>query len=159
VLAAHELTPADADNSPDADVAAAQDDVRGAAVLTMIYPLWWLSMPAMMKGYVDRGFARGFAYEAREGVVHGLLSGKKCILVTISGAPLPVLTENGRWHALQVLQDTHIFRSAGFELLEHLHFGEIVPHLADPVAERHMPQIRSCARTHFFSAIAMAQPM
>jgi NAD(P)H dehydrogenase (quinone) len=70
-----------------------------------------------------------------------------------------VLTEIGRRHALQVLQDTHICRSAGFELLEHLHFREIVRHLADPVAERHMSHIRSCARTHFFSAIAMAQPM
>jgi NAD(P)H dehydrogenase (quinone) len=87
VLAAHGLTPADAANPPDADVAAAQDDVRGAAVLTVIYPLWWLSMPAMMKGYVDRVFARSVAYEAREGVVHRLFSGKKCILVTISDAP------------------------------------------------------------------------
>jgi NAD(P)H dehydrogenase (quinone) len=159
VLTAHELTPADADHPPDTDVVAAQDDVRAAAVLTMIYPLWWLSMPAMMKGYVDRVFARGFAYEANQGVVHGLFSGKKCVLVTISGAPLSVLTENGRWDALQVLQDTHIFRSAGFELLEHLHFDAIVPHLADPVVERHLARIRSCARTHFSSAsVATAQP-
>ncbi len=160
VLAAHELTPGDADHPPDADVAAAQGDVRAAAVLTVVYPLWWLSMPAMMKGYVDRVFARGFAYEARQGIVQGLLSGKKCVLVTISGAPLAVLTENGRWDALRVLQDTHIFRSAGFELLEHLHFDEIVPHLADPVVERHMARIRSCAQTHFFStSVGMAQPV
>ncbi len=30
-------------------------------------------MPAMMEGYVDRVFARGFAHES-DGVVHGLLS-------------------------------------------------------------------------------------
>ena len=159
VLPAHELALAEAGRPPDASVAAAQDDIRNADVLTMIYPLWWMSMPAMMKGYIDRVFARGFAYEAHQGVVHGLLSGRKCVLVTISGAPLSVLTENGRWEALQVLQDTHIFRSAGFDLLEHLHFDEVVPHLAGTVVEQHMERIRACARQHFSSTNAATQPL
>jgi NAD(P)H dehydrogenase (quinone) len=64
---------------------------------------WWLSMPAIMKGYIDRVFARGFAYESRNGVVRGLLS----------GAPLPLLVQSGNWNAVQVLQDTHILRSTG----------------------------------------------
>jgi NAD(P)H dehydrogenase (quinone) len=149
VLAAHELAPAGADHQPGADVVAAQDDLRTADALTVVYPLWWMSMPAMMKGYIDRVFARGFAYESRRGVVHGLLSGRKCVLVTISGAPLSALTENGRWDAVQVLQDTHIFRSAGFDLLEHLHFDEVVPHLASTVVDHHVERIRACARQHF----------
>ncbi len=53
----------------------ARDDIRAADALTAIYPLWWLSMPAMMKGYIDRVFARGFAHESDKGVVRGLLSG------------------------------------------------------------------------------------
>jgi NAD(P)H dehydrogenase (quinone) len=106
-------------------------------------------MPAMMKGYVDRVFARGFAYESHGGIVHGLLSGKKSVLVTLSGAPLPVLVQTGNWNAVQVLQDTHILRSAGFELLEHLHFDEVVPHLAPAVADQHIAHVRACARKHF----------
>ena len=82
VLNEHELDP---DQPIGADVKAAQDDIRAADVLTIIYPLWWVSMPAMMKGYIDRIFARGFAYETRDGVVHGLLTGKKAVLITISG--------------------------------------------------------------------------
>lgn len=86
VLAADELLPVSADHPVSADVRKAQDDIRAADVLTVIYPLWWLSMPAMMKGYIDRIFARGFAYESHNGVVRGLLSGKKAVLITISGA-------------------------------------------------------------------------
>jgi NAD(P)H dehydrogenase (quinone) len=149
VLTAHELVPASADHPVSADVVQAQDDIRAADALTVIYPLWWLSMPAMMKGYIDRVFARGFAYEANNGIVHGLLSGKKSILITVSGAPLPLLARSGRWNAVQVLQDTHIFHSTGFELLEHLHFDEIVPHLSAAIAEQHMARVRSCARQHF----------
>jgi len=50
------------------------------------------------------------------------------------------------------LQDTHIFRSAGFALLEHLHFDEIVPHLSNAVDEQHISRVRSCVRQHFPAA-------
>jgi NAD(P)H dehydrogenase (quinone) len=149
VLAARELMPVSADHPVSTDVVRAQDDLRAADVLTVIYPLWWLSMPAMMKGYIDRVFARGFAYESHNGIVHGLLAGKKSILITISGAPLPLLVKSGNWNAVQVLQDTHVFRSAGFELLEHLHFDEVIPHLSGAIVEQHMARARSCARQHF----------
>jgi NAD(P)H dehydrogenase (quinone) len=149
VLTAEELSPTSAGQAASPDILKAQDDIRDAEVLTLIYPLWWLSMPAMMKGYVDRVFARGFAYESRDGVVRGLLSGKKSVLITISGAPLPLLVRSGSWNAVQVLQDTHILRSTGFTLLEHLHFDEIVPNLSSVLADRCMARIRDCARANF----------
>jgi NAD(P)H dehydrogenase (quinone) len=149
VLGAQELLPITTDRSASPDVMKAQDDIRAAAAVTLIYPLWWLSMPAMMKGYVDRVFARGFAYESHEGIVRGLLTGKKAVLMTVSGAPLPLLVKSGNWNAVQVLQDTHVLRSTGFELLEHLHFDEIVPNLSNVVADRCMARVRDCAREHF----------
>jgi NAD(P)H dehydrogenase (quinone) len=148
-LSASELAPTSGNHPASADVAQAQDDIRAADAITVVYPLWWLSMPAMMKGYIDRVFARGFAYEAHNGIVHGLLSGKKSVLITISGAPMSLLVKSGDWNAVEVLQDTHIFRSAGFELLEHLHFDEVAPHLSGAIAGQHMARIRSCARRHF----------
>ena len=149
VLGAQELLPITTDRSASPDVMKAQDDIRAAAAVTLIYPLWWLSMPAMMKGYVDRVFARGFAYESHEGIVRGLLTGKKAVLMTVSGAPLPLLVKSGNWNAVQVLQDTHVLRSTGFDLLEHLHFDEIVPNLSNVVADRCMARVRDCAREHF----------
>jgi len=149
VLTAGELAPTEAEHSISPDVAKAQQDIRGADALTLIYPLWWMSMPAILKGYVDRVFARGFAYEVKDGIVRGLLSGKQSVLITVSGAPLPLLVKSGNWNAVQVLQDIHILRSTGFELLEHVHFDEIVPGLSSAVAERHMARVRSCAQRHF----------
>lgn len=163
ILGAEELTAADTGGVADlsaralpADLAQAQRHVREADVLTAIYPLWWLSMPAIMKGYIDRVFARGFAYESAEGIVRGLLTGKKCVLITLSGAPLTVLAQNGRWSAVQALQDTHIFRSAGFEVLEHLHLDQVQPNLPVAVAERHFARILDCARQHFSGATVRA---
>ncbi len=151
VLPASELMPVSADNPISAEVKQAQDDIRDADALTVIYPLWWLSMPAIMKGYIDRVFARGFAYESQNGIVRGLLAGKKSVLITASGAPLPLLVKSGNWNAVQVLQDTHVFRATGLELLEHLHFDEVVPHLSNTMVEEHMERVRLCARKHFSS--------
>jgi len=147
LLSAQELAAAASPVS--ADVSQAQEDIRAADALTVIYPLWWLSMPAIMKGYIDRVFSRGFAYESHGGIVRGLLSGKQAVLITISGAPQPLLVQSSNWNAVQVLQDTHVFRATGFSLLEHLHFDEVVPGLSEKVAEQYMERIRACARRHF----------
>ncbi len=85
VLHADELAPVNGEGPPiDPYIVGGQEDIRAADVLTMIYPLWWLSMPAIMKGYIDRVFARGFAYESQNGKVHGLLGGKQAVLITVS---------------------------------------------------------------------------
>jgi NAD(P)H dehydrogenase (quinone) len=149
IMGAHELEPLSIGHTADADVAQAQQDVCSADALTVIYPLWWATMPAMMKGYIDRVFARGFAYEARDGVAKGLMGGKRCVLITLSGSPLSMLLDNGEWKAIDTLQDAHIFRSSGFELLEHLHFDKVEPPTPDEIAERHLARVRACARRHF----------
>jgi len=60
-----------------------------------------------------------------------------------------LLVKSGNWNAVHILQDTHILRSAGFDLLEHLHFDEVVPDLSKATAEVHMERVRICARQHF----------
>jgi NAD(P)H dehydrogenase (quinone) len=131
------------------DVLQAQQDIAAAEAVTVIYPLWWLSMPAILKGYIDRVFARGFAYESRNAQVHGLLSGRKCVLVTLSGAPLPLLAGTGQWNAVKMLQDTHVFRAIGFELLEHLHFDHVEPDLPASTVKEHLVRVRQCVQDHF----------
>ena len=149
VLDKAELPSSGPAHSACADFVSAQEDVSRADVLPIIYPLWWLSMPAILKGYIDRVFARGFAYESDNGVVRGLLTGKKAVLITLSGAPLPLLLSSGNWNAVQVLQDTHILRAVGFELLEHLHFDSVVSQTPNEMGAAHLQSTKRCAQAHF----------
>jgi NAD(P)H dehydrogenase (quinone) len=149
VLTAAELMPPRSAGPGDSTITEAQEAIRAAEVLSVVYPLWWMSMPAILKGYVDRVFARGFAYEATGGVVRGLLSGRRCFVATVSGAPLSQLVASGRWQAAEMLHDIHIFRAAGFDVLEHLHFDEVVPDLSREVAEAHLSRLRASTRRHF----------
>ncbi|OVE74612.1 hypothetical protein BVX95_01845 [archaeon D22] len=55
--------------------------------LIIIYPIWWGSMPAILKGFIDRVFTSKFAFEYKNGLPVGLLKNKKALVFVTSGAP------------------------------------------------------------------------
>ncbi|MFS2125682.1 NAD(P)H-dependent oxidoreductase [Pseudomonas sp. Pseusp97] len=75
------------------DIAAEQEKLRWADTLILQFPLWWFSMPAILKGWVERVYAYGFAYgvgehsDARWGDRYGEgnLAGKRAMLVVTTG--------------------------------------------------------------------------
>ena len=51
------------------DLLDAQEKIKWAEHLVWVYPVWWGSVPALMKGFIDRVFLPGFAFKKREGSV------------------------------------------------------------------------------------------
>lgn len=51
-----------ASGSQSAEVAAEQAKLLRADAVILQFPLWWFSMPAILKGWFDRVYAYGFAY-------------------------------------------------------------------------------------------------
>lgn len=61
------------------------------------FPLWWFSMPAIMKGWVDRVFAMGYAYGGGKGVYDaGIFKEKKAFCCLTTGGPETSYGPNGR---------------------------------------------------------------
>lgn len=48
------------------DIAREQQKLKWADALILQFPLWWFSMPAIMKGWIERVYAYGFAYGVGE---------------------------------------------------------------------------------------------
>jgi NAD(P)H dehydrogenase (quinone) len=48
---------------PPADVASEQGRIDRADALVLVYPVYWWSMPALLKGWIDRVFANGWAFD------------------------------------------------------------------------------------------------
>lgn len=71
----------------------AEIELLWANALILQFPMWWFSMPAILKGWVDRVFAYGFAYgvgehsERRWGDRYGegTLAGKRAMLIVTAG--------------------------------------------------------------------------
>lgn len=134
------------------DVRREQELIAGAGAVSFIYPLWWASMPAILKGYIDRVFTYGFAYKHEGARMRGLLGGKKSVVLTISAAPIAAMERTGDWSAIETLQDSHIFRTCGLEVVEHNHFDEIVPGLAEVKVQEHFARLRPLVQVHFPAA-------
>ena len=89
------LQPSELNAEPLADARAEQERVKNADATAFFYPLWWASMPAILKGYIDRVFTHGVAYRFDGNVMRGLLKGRTNLLVTISAAPRRIMQEAG----------------------------------------------------------------
>jgi putative NADPH-quinone reductase len=74
----------------EADLRRAQADIVWAEHLTLVYPIWWGGIPALLKGFFDRVFLPGFAFKYREGKAFPdkLLHGRSAhLLVTMDTPP------------------------------------------------------------------------
>ena len=59
------------------------DDLRWAQALVLVYPTWWSGQPAMLKGWIDRVWVAGVAWDLPPGanVVRPLLRNVRRIVV------------------------------------------------------------------------------
>lgn len=65
-----------------------QDRVREADVIVFQFPLWWGGPPAILKGWLERVLAYGFAYVDGRRFETGFLKGRRgLICVTTGGTP------------------------------------------------------------------------
>jgi len=66
-----------------------QELIQRANHLVFVYPTWWGTMPALLKGFIDRVFLPGFAFQYRKGSVwwDKLLKGKSARLIVTMDTP------------------------------------------------------------------------
>ncbi|WP_026673567.1 NAD(P)H-dependent oxidoreductase [Alkalihalobacterium bogoriense] len=107
------------------DIRTEHEFINEADVITFIYPIWWTGLPAILKGYVDRVFAYGYAYAFGEEGIIKLLKGKKGLIINTHGTPTEEYDEIGMTAGLKMTSDIGIFEFSGIEPIEHLLFGSI----------------------------------
>jgi len=69
------------------DIVAEMQKVSDADIILFHFPLWWGAPPAILKGWFDRIFAMGFAWDADHRYESGLLRGKRALLCITTGDP------------------------------------------------------------------------
>ncbi len=71
------------------DVRRARRLIQWADHLVFVYPTWWGTVPALLKGFLDRALTAGFAFREVEGGTgyEGLLNGKSARLITTMDTP------------------------------------------------------------------------
>ena len=76
--------------TPPATLAAEKAELAKAEVLILIFPTWWFGFPAILKGWFDRVWAPGTAYDHSPGfgpMLPRLQNLREVLAVTTMGAP------------------------------------------------------------------------
>lgn len=93
------------------DIQAEIDKLQWCDLLILQFPLWWFSMPAILKGWVDRVFANGTVYgSGGMRFENGGLKGRKAMLAISTGCFPEMMEPDG------LLGDRDV-------ILWHLHHG------------------------------------
>jgi NAD(P)H dehydrogenase (quinone) len=141
------------------DIVREMEKVAWCDLLVLQFPLWWMGMPAIMKGWLDRVLALGFAYGGGRWFDEGWLAGKKAILSVTIGGPKEAYARNGIYGPIEnILGPIHrgILAFVGFTVLEPL-----LVHGPGRMTKEERDRAMSSVRTRFTaieSARAIPQP-
>lgn len=98
-----------------ADVAAEQARIDRSDALVLVYPVYWWSMPGLMKGWIDRVFSNGWAFDfsLKDGGLQKKLRHMKVHLVQVAGADAGTYERHGYFEAMRTQIDHGIFDYCG----------------------------------------------
>ena len=97
------------------DIEAEHQLLEAADLIILQFPLWWYSVPALLKGYFDRVLSMGWAYGGGKA-----LYGKKVLVCMTTGAPENAWTEENRGTIKDIFKHLFIgtFGLCGLQPLE-----------------------------------------
>ena len=75
------------------DIQGEINKVQWCDLMIWQFPLWWFSVPAILKGWVDRVFAMGQAYGQGRAYGKGVFRGKRAMLSITTGGVAEAFTE------------------------------------------------------------------
>ncbi len=106
------------------DTVSTHELLKSSDVVTFFYPVWWNDMPAIMKGWIDRIFTKGFAYEVTPEGQKGILPFQKVILACTLGntkeAMHPSLEQ-----AMRDKESQGVFGYCGVQEVDHHFFYDV----------------------------------
>lgn len=71
------------------DLVEIREAIQWASHIVFVYPIWWGSIPALLKGFIDRTFLPGFAFRYRPNSIwwDRLLAGRSAHLIVTMDTP------------------------------------------------------------------------
>ena len=131
---------------PADDVAAELVALEDADVIVFVYPIWFGTPPAMMKGYVERVLGAGFGHRLmRDHNGRSHVAGKHLVSITTSGNSIQWLDGQGAWRSLRTVFDTYLANAFSMASTDHLHLSSIVEGMNDRVAREELLRVTQFA--------------
>jgi NAD(P)H dehydrogenase (quinone) len=87
------------DNAFSPDILGEIQKLQAAELILFVTPIWWFSVPAILKGWFDRVLAMGVTWDGGKTYENGLLRGKQAMVVASAGGPAEYYKPDGKHKA------------------------------------------------------------
>ncbi|AFJ55750.1 NAD(P)H-dependent oxidoreductase [Pseudomonas fluorescens] len=132
--------------TPPADVVAEQARIDRADALVLAFPIYWWSMPALLKGWVDRVFVNGWAIDyGPDTPVQKKLRHLQVHLLALGGADDSAFERHGYAKAMNTQIDYGIFDYCGARVLT----SELLLDSESGTAQAHLHKARAVGQGLF----------
>ena len=129
-----------------ADIAEELRLLEGTDVFVLVYPIWFGTPPAMMKGYIERVFGAGCACGApSEGMGRSVLAGRQLVSFTSSGSMQAWLDERGVLMSMQNLFVRYLAELFGVAETSRRHFDGITSEVPERDLRFHLAEVEKAA--------------
>jgi NAD(P)H dehydrogenase (quinone) len=96
------------------------EKIKWCDLMILQYPMWWSSIPGILKGWIDRVMAMGFAYGGAKIFKEGVFKGKRAMLSLTTGGPEIMFREGSCFGDINILLHPiqhGILEFCGFEVI------------------------------------------
>lgn len=132
---------------PASDVGCEWSALGKPDVFVLVYPIWFGTPPAMLKGYIDRVFGAGRSRgQGGEGGTRELLVGKHLVSLTSSGSLSAWLAEKGVLGSLRNVFSKYLAEVFGFADTSSYHFDGVTADIPEREIRMHLHGVETAAR-------------
>ncbi len=108
------------------DIKLYQDKISASDAMVFIYPVWWNDRPALLKGWIDRVFSKGFAYDYDEADnLTPLLKQRKALIINTGDGTREDYEDEGVKDAICKVMDGGVLHYCGIQNVEHVIFYNV----------------------------------
>lgn len=131
------------------DIQAELDKLLWADLVLFSFPVYWFSMPAILKGWIDRVLVSGACYGGKRFYDRGGLAGKRAMLAVTVGAREHMLAEQGVHGDLDTMLRPILRGTLGYTGMRVLppFVAHHVPYISHDARLALLEQYRACLRT------------
>lgn len=125
------------------DIAKEVDKLRAADLLILSFPLFWFSVPAILKGWIDRVLLSGPFYGGRRFYDRGGLAGRRALCLVSCGSRPHMLAEGGIHGPLEGML-RHLLQGT---------LGYVGYRVLPPFVAWHVPYVDATTRAGYLDAL------
>jgi len=136
------------------DVLREQARFERCDAFALIFPIWWWSFPAMLKGWIERVFSAGWAFKLTDDPEGSMLDSRKALVLCCAGGSSAMFKKYGTDDVLEKTIKTGVMEYCGVDdvKLEIFHQARTAVELDDKaelIREQHLETACRIGKTHF----------